>query len=86
MVQGLSSEDLNKRKSRNILTLNGHFSTFVIETIVGILIQVMVQKNELISGSTFYVPLVIVFSTLQTVSFFLASPELKRFYFTGPPT
>ena len=77
---GLSKDSLSKRKRKNIISFVGEFVTFIIEMIFGIVLQmVLVNSANHFSG---FIPMIgmLVHSAL-TIVFFMASPELKRFYF-----
>ena len=78
---GLSTETLNKRKRRNVITFLGEFAAFMIESVFGILMQLVIlyhESNQII----WFVPFIALFSQVALIlTFFLASPELKRFYF-----
>ena len=72
---GLSKDTLKKRKTKNVITLFGQFLSFVIETIATIILSVYLSIGFV------FPPLHMFIAALLTASFFLSSPELKRFYF-----
>ena len=77
---GLSTETLNKRKRRNVITFLGEFAAFMVESVFAILMLVILyhESNQII----WFVPFIALFSQVALIlTFFLASPELKRFYF-----
>ena len=77
---GLSMEKLLERRKKNVITLFGQSLSFGIEIVVGILATYTIQM----SGSDFIsIPVLRVFLSFSLViSYFVASPELKRFYLT----
>ena len=78
---GLSKDILSKRKRKNIISFVGEFVSFIIEIVFGIVLQMALVFNSANYFSGF-IPIIgmVVHSTLIIV-FFMASPELKRFYF-----
>ena len=78
---GLPIETINKRKRRNVISFLGEFATFVVETVFGIFMELVI----LFYGSDqiiWFLPFFAIFSQAALIiTFFLASPELKRFYF-----
>ena len=78
---GLSTETLNKRKIRNVITFLEEFAAFTVESVFVILMQLVIlyhESNQII----WFVPFIALFSQVALIlTFFLASPELKRFYF-----
>ena len=78
----ISINTLNKRKRRNVVTLFGQFISFLIESTCAIIIHI---SEMYLSSNTFSIvfpPFGIVFFAFLTFTFFMASPELKRFYFS----
>jgi len=74
-LMGISNDTLKNRHRKNVITLTGQFFSFALETIF-----VIVYLSLLESGITTYgahVP----FTALLIFTFFLSSPELRRFYF-----
>ena len=78
---GLSKEKLYQRKKQNILTFLGQFASFVTEIFVTIIIQIMLVYNGSNAGNGLIPAIAITSSAILTITFFVASPELKRFYF-----
>ena len=80
---GLSIHTLNQRKRRNVITLVGQFFAFIIE-ITGAMIILLVFMYNGTDDFVGIVPALKLFgAALWTVTFFLASHELREFYFTG---
>ena len=78
---GLSKESLSRRKRRNIISFVGEFISFLIEIMFAMFVQLVVVYN---SGNYFsgFTPILgMVSQSALTIVFFMASPELKRFYF-----
>ena len=75
---GLSKESLSRRKRRNITSFVGEFVSFILEIIYGTFVQLVVVYNYF-SGFTPILGMVV--QSALTIVFFMASPELKRFYF-----
>ena len=78
---GLSKETIEKRKNKNVMTFFGQFLSFFIETGVTIAMQVVVSFQF-----ESYMPIIITMvhsftAALLVITFVLASPELRRFYF-----
>ena len=76
-----SVDNLQKRRRQNIITLSGQFATFMFETIFGILGQVMIVFHDTNDFSDLAANFAIIHSAFLTGTFFIASPELLRFYF-----
>ena len=72
---GLSADTLRKRQKKNVITLFGQCLSFVIE-IVGTFIITFPIQGSINDG-----PIRIFLAALLVASYFVASPELKRFYF-----
>ena len=72
---GLSADTLHKRQKKNVITLLGQFFTFGVEIVISFTIQLSIYMKF----STFNINLFL--GTLVVASYFVASPELKRFYF-----
>ena len=77
---GLSHGTLNLRKRRNVITFVGQFASFVIEIFVTIILQLLIVFNGSHAGNWFVTALAITSSAILTITFFVASPELKQFY------
>ena len=77
----ISHDTLNRRKRRNIVTFVGQFASFIIEIIVTIILQLLVVFNGNNAGNGLVPALAITTSAILTITFFVASPELKKFYF-----
>ena len=68
---GISQDTLRQRKRKNIITLCGQCVCFLVEILVStILLVVEVRFGQ-----------VLIFTAFHTAAFFLASPELKKYYF-----
>ena len=82
---GLHPDTIKKRKKQNVITLSGQSVSFVVETIAVTIGQLLIffhksHDSQFPDGSlasSFIIP----FSATLTVTFFVASPELRRFYF-----
>ena len=69
------TDTLQKRQKTNVITLFGQCLSFTLEIIVSIISHFAI----LVNFST--VDIRIFTTALLTASYFVASPELKRFYF-----
>ena len=78
---GLSKENLVKRKRRNIISFVGEFVSFIIEIIFAIVLQMVLVFNSANHFSGFIPIIGMGVHTALIIVFFMASPELKRFYF-----
>ena len=78
---GLSKVSLSKRKRKNIISFVGEFATFIIEMIFGIVLQMVLVFNSANHFSGFIPMIGMLVHSALTIVFFMASPELKRFYF-----
>ena len=77
---GLSPDILNKRRMQNVITVGGQSASFLIEIIASLIVQLMIIYHE--ENHVLDLPLLGIFnSALMTLTFFIASPELQRFYF-----
>ena len=83
---GLPPDTIKKRKKQNVITLSGQSVSFVVETIAVTIGQLLIffhkssHDSQFPDGSlasSFIIP----FSATLTITFFVASPELRRFYF-----
>ena len=78
---GLSKESLSKRKRGNIISFVGEFVSFILEIIFCTFVQLVLVYNTANHFSGFVPILGMVVQSALTIVFFIASPELKRFYF-----
>ena len=78
---GLSKDSLSKRKRKNIISFVGEFVSFIIEMFFGIVMQLVLVFNTANYFSGFIPIFGMVVHSSLTIVFFMASPELKRFYF-----
>ena len=78
---GLSKESLFRRRRRNIISFFGEFVSFILEIIFCIFVQLVVVYNSANYFSGFVPILGMVVQSALTIVFFMASPELKSFYF-----
>ena len=78
---GLSKDSLSKRKRKNIISFVGEFVSFIFEIIFGIVMQLVLVFNSANHFSGFIPIFGMVVHSALTIVFFMASPELKRFYF-----
>ena len=72
---GLPADTLLKRQKKNVITIFGQCLSFVIESLGTFFISVAIHLNF----TTFYVR--ILGNTFLVASYFVALPELRRFYF-----
>ena len=80
---GLSTDILNQRKQRNVITLVGQFLAFIIE-IIGVNLILLVVVYHGTNDFVGIVPRLKIFgSALLMITYFLTSPELRNFYFTN---
>ena len=76
---GLSKETLNKRNRKNVISLVGEFVSFIIECSCTIIMEIAYNSSNNFVGS---IPIIgMVFQAGLMITFFVASPELRRFYF-----
>ena len=78
---GLPKETLNRRKRKNVISFVGEFISFIIESSLQMILHLAIVYsfgNHFIGSH----PIIgMVFQTVLIVTFFVASPELRRFYF-----
>ena len=72
---GLSADTLQKRQKKNVITLFGQCFTFGIEIVISFTIELSIYMKFSANNITFFL------GTLVVASYFVASPELRRFYF-----
>jgi hypothetical protein len=72
---GLSADTLRKRQKKNVITLFGQCFTFGVEIVMSFTIQFAIYLNFSPFKTISFL------GTLVVASYFVASPELKRFYF-----
>ena len=77
----LSNEQFNKRKRRNVISFAGQFASFLVEIVVTIIFQILVVFHGSNAGNGLVVPIAITSSAILVITFFIASPELRKFYF-----
>ena len=77
---GLKEEILNDRKRKNIINFAGQFVTFIIEIFAATVAQFVILYHGNNSFNDIALTLSMFGTALSTLTFFLASPELKRFY------
>ena len=71
---------MHQRRRKNVVTLVGQFLSFIIEIIGALIIMLVVVyhgNNEFIG---IVPPLKLFGSALMTITFFVSSPELRKFY------
>ena len=78
---GLSKESLCRRRRRNIISFVGEFVSFILEFIFCTFVQLVVVYNSANHFSGFIPMIGMLVHSALTFVFFMASPELKRFYF-----
>ena len=81
-VSGLSADTINKRKRQNVISLTGQCISFVVETIVGLVTQFIMffHASSSFADESLFVPVVLIGMALVTITEFISSPELRRFY------
>ena len=72
---GISVDKLFKRQKKNVITLSGQCFTFVIEIVITLVAQFAIHLDFSPLNSNLFL------STLLVASYFVASDELKTFYF-----
>lgn len=79
----LSKETLTYRKKRNAITLSGQVVSFVIETILSLVVSLLLQFNPFpgFMEEPLFPILTFVSSAVVASAQILTSPELKRHYF-----
>ena len=76
-LMGISNDTFENRQTRNVITLSGQFFSFVLETIF-VVIYLFLDEFDV----AIYLNVInVIFTALLTFTFFLSSPELRRFYF-----
>ena len=76
-LMGISNDILENRRRRNVITLSGQFFSFALETIYIIIYLFLIEFDIAIYINVIHAS----FTALLTFTFFLSSPELRRFYF-----
>ena len=78
---GLPKKTLNRRKRKNVISFVGEFISFIIESSLQMILHLAIVYsfgNHLIGSH----PIIgMVFQAVLIVTFFVASPELRKFYF-----
>ena len=76
---GLSKETLNRRNRKNVISFVGEFVSFIIESSCTIIAAIAYNSTNYFVG---FIPIIgMVFQAGLIITFFVASPELRRFYF-----
>ena len=71
---GLSKDNLQKRHRKNVITLFGQFTTFIIEFVISVIYHVAIRMEFSAFNIKQSLEMLLVFS-------YFTSPELRRFYF-----
>ena len=84
MKKNISAKSMAQRSKQNAITLVGQFSIFIVETLASLLVQMLViyhDKVEWIDNSVL-LPTVILATAIIAVTSIMASPEIRKFYFS----
>ena len=76
---GLSNDVIRKRKRCNIISFGGQFFSFIVEIVTTIVFHIFIVNHD---NNTNIPALAITGGTVLILTYFIASPELRRFYFT----
>ena len=77
----ISEKVLDQRKRKNVITFVGQFACFIVEIMVSVILQILTVYHGSNAGNGL-VPFVFISSSaIMTITFIIASPEIRRFYF-----
>ena len=77
----ISEKALDQRKRKNVITFVGQFACFIVEIMVSVILQILTVYHGSNAGNGL-VPLIFISSSaIMTITFIMASPEIRRFYF-----
>ena len=83
---GLSPDTIKGRKKQNVITLSGQSISFIVETVAVTIGQLIIffhnTHNTQFPDGSLAASFILPFSAVLTGTFFVASPELRRFYFS----
>ena len=78
----ISEKVLDQRKMKNVITFVGQFACFIVEIMVSVILQILTVYHGSNAGNGL-VPFVFISSSaIMTITFIIASPEIRRFYFS----
>ena len=78
----ISEKTLDQRKRKNVITFVGQFACFIVEIMVSVILQILTVYHGSNAGNGL-VPFVFISSSaIMTITFIIASPEIRRFYFS----
>jgi hypothetical protein len=78
---GLPKETLNRRKRKNVISFVGEFISFIVESSLQMILHVAIVYRFGINLIGYHPIIGMFFQAVLIVTFFVASPELRRFYF-----
>ena len=82
----ISEKTLYQRKRKNVITFVGQFACFIVEIMTTVILQILTVYHGSNAGNGLLPPLAISGSAMLAMTFIIASPEIRRFYFNwmGP--
>ena len=80
--RGLSNDVMKKRKRCNVISFGGQFASFIIEIVSTTILHVLLELQGTNANNGFIPILTSTCGAILTITFFVASPDLRRFYFT----
>ena len=77
----ISEKTFHQRKRKNVITFVGQFACFIAEILVSVILQMLTVYHGSNAGNGLVPPLAISGSAILAMTFIIASPEIRRFYF-----
>ena len=77
----ISEKTFHHRKRKNVITFVGQFACFNVEILVSVILQMLTVYHGSNAGNGLVPPLAISGSAILAITFIIASPEIRRFYF-----
>ena len=82
----ISEKAFNQRRRKNVITFVGQFACFIAEILVSVILQILTVYHGSNAGNGLVPLLAISGAAILSMTFIIASPEIRRFYFNwmGP--
>ena len=81
----ISEKALNQRKRKNVITFVGQFICFIFEIMVSVILQILTVYHGSNAGNGLVPLLAISGNFILAITFIIASPEIRKFYFNWLP-
>ena len=79
--RNISEKAIYQRKRKNVITFGGQFACFIAEILFSVILQMLTVYHGSNAGNGLVPPLAISGSAILAMTFIIASPEIRRFYF-----